>query len=100
MRYQVRIPAEVQDALERLRAADPVGAKLVVGTIAGLAAAPRPEGVHVLNDSEGLHRIGMSRLDPVTRRTLQYRVLYRIHDDSLVVIVIAVGKLPPAGRRR
>jgi mRNA-degrading endonuclease RelE of RelBE toxin-antitoxin system len=98
--YRLDRPPEVVQAIERLFVTDPDGARLVAAAILALAEDPRPDGVHVLNHSEGLHRIGLSRLDPVTRRTLQYRVMYRIHDDNLVVVVIAVGKLPPAGRRR
>jgi mRNA-degrading endonuclease RelE of RelBE toxin-antitoxin system len=98
--YRIQVPAEVEDALERLRGTDAAGAELVVATIAGLAADPHPVGVHVLSQSKGLHRIHLSRLDPVTGRTLGYRVMYRVLDDKLVVIVVAVGALPRASRRR
>jgi len=98
--YQVRVAAEVAEALDRLRGIDPAGAELVVGTIAALAADPRPAGVHVLNEAEGLHRVHLSRLDPYTRRSLRYRIMYRIQDADLMVIVIMAGALPPTSRRR
>jgi len=98
--YQVQIPAEVQEALRRLQAADPAGAELVSGAVLALAADPRPAGVHVLSEAEGLHRVHLSRVDAGTGRRLQYRVMYQVRDEDLVVLLLTAGALPPASRRR
>src|SRR5262249_7723953 len=98
--YQVQIRAEVQETLRRLRTADPAGAELVSDAVLALAADPRPAGVHVLNEAEGLHRVHLSRLDPGTGRRMHYRVMYQIQDDDLVILLIAAGALPPPSRRR
>jgi mRNA interferase RelE/StbE len=47
----------------------------------GLAVNPRPPGMEVLTDGEGRARI----------RVGDYRVVYRIHDDVLLVLVVRVG---------
>ena len=49
--------------------------------IDALAENPRPPGCKLLRDRDGVHRI----------RSGDYRVLYRIEDDRLVVLVIRVG---------
>ncbi|HSV65555.1 MAG TPA: hypothetical protein VLJ59_06570 [Mycobacteriales bacterium] len=54
----------------------------------------------LLSATEGLHRLHLDRLDPDTRRSLRYRILYRINDRDLVVIVVAVGAMPRPSRRR
>jgi len=99
--YQVQVLPGVRAALDRLQEADPVGAALIVSTFGELAADPRPAAAHVLNETERLYLAQLSRLDPVTRRTLRYRITYQIHDGDLVVVVvvIAAGALPRPSRR-
>ncbi len=99
MTYQVQVLPGVQAALDRLQEADHAGAALIVTTFGELAADPRPATAHVLNEAERLYLAQLSRLDPVTRRTLRYRITYQIHDGDLVVVVIAAGALPRPSRR-
>ena len=65
-----------------------------------LTEDPRPEGVHVLSEAEGLYRLHLSRLDPATLATIEYRMIYLVDDDGGIVTVIIVGALPPRSRRR
>jgi hypothetical protein len=71
----------------------------VADTVRKLAVDPRPTGVHVLSEARGLHRVHVTRLDRATGRTLHYRVMYRIQDEALVVIVITAAALPRPSRR-
>ena len=95
MSYRLQRAPGVEQSIERLAATDLDGARLVTAAILALAGDPRPAGVHVLNEAECLHRVHLARLDPDTRRNLQYRVMYRIEDADLVVIVITAAALPP-----
>jgi mRNA-degrading endonuclease RelE of RelBE toxin-antitoxin system len=100
--YQVQVLPGVRAALDRLQETDHAGAALIVSTFDELAADPRPAASHVLNETERLYLAQLSRLDPVTRRTLRYRITYQIHDGDLVVVVvvvIAAGALPRPSRR-
>lgn len=47
----------------------------------GLAENPRPIGSEKLTGSEDLHRI----------RVGDYRILYQIQDDALLVLVVKIG---------
>ena len=99
MSYLLRRSVGVEQSIERLAATDRDGASLVRGAILALAENPRPAGVHVLNEAECLHRIHLSRLDPPTGRTLQYRVMYQIQDRDLIVLVMTAAALPRPSRR-
>ncbi len=55
--------------------------KRVGAAIDGLAAQPRPPGAKALAGTTGVVRI----------RVGDYRILYEVHDDQLVVLVIDVG---------
>lgn len=49
--------------------------------IESLARNPRPSGVEKLEGEDGFYRI----------RIGDYRVLYQIHDDKLLVLVVKLG---------
>jgi mRNA-degrading endonuclease RelE of RelBE toxin-antitoxin system len=83
-----------------MRTSDPGGARLVAAALRGLSKDPRPAGVHVLSAKEGLHRLHLSRLDPTTGTTLEYRVLYQVDGEQTTVTILLVGSLPPPTRRR
>ena len=87
-------------AFGRIRAADPAGARLVAAAIRMLTEQPRPEGVRVLSEAEGLHLLRLSRSDPTTGATIQYRVIYLVDGDDALVTVIFIGTLPSRTRRR
>jgi mRNA interferase RelE/StbE len=53
----------------------------IVGTVETLAQDPRPSGVVKLTGCENLWRI----------RVGDYRVVYEIHDDRLIVLVLRVA---------
>lgn len=49
--------------------------------IDALAENPRPHGVETLEGEESLHRI----------RVGDYRIIYQIRDDVLVVLIVRIG---------
>ena len=55
--------------------------KRIVRTIDALATEPRPEGVRKLGGEKDLYRI----------RVGDFRVLYRVEDRVLIILVIAIG---------
>ena len=78
MVYSVQIaPA----AVRQLRKLDPPARRRIQAAIELLAAEPRPAGAIKLVGGEGEWRV----------RTGDYRVVYEIHDDALVILVLAVG---------
>jgi mRNA-degrading endonuclease RelE of RelBE toxin-antitoxin system len=97
--YRVEVLPGVQASLNRLRETDHVGAALIVGSFAELAADPRPDSSHLLNETESLHLLPLSRPDPVTRRTLRYQVVYQVRDGDLVVVVVTAAAVPRPSRR-
>lgn len=78
MTYRVDIaPA----AARQLRKLDPVARRRVQAVIELLAQDPRPTGARKLVGGEGEWRA----------RSGDYRVVYEIHDDRLLILVVAVG---------
>ena len=77
MTYRVEVrPA----ALKALRKVDPADARRIQGAIALLAQDPRPPGARALQGRPGLRvRVG------------DYRIVYTIQDDVLLVIVVTRG---------
>lgn len=77
MTYRVEVrPA----ALKALRKVDPADARRIQGAIALLAQDPRPPGARALQGRPGLRvRVG------------DYRIVYTIQDDVLLVIVVTLG---------
>ena len=78
MSYQVRLRRAVQKQLDKLAAND---YEIVAEVISALEQEPRPPGVKKLAES-GLWRI----------RVGQYRVVYNIDDEELLVIVVRVAR--------
>ena len=68
-------------ALRQLRKLDPPARRRVQAAIELLADQPRPSGAEKLVGGEGEWRV----------RTGGYRIVYEVHDDVLVVLVVAVG---------
>ncbi|MDJ0355723.1 type II toxin-antitoxin system RelE/ParE family toxin [Paenarthrobacter sp. PH39-S1] len=78
MIYAVQIaPA----AARQLRKLPPESRRRIQAAIELLAVTPRPPGTKKLAGNTGDWRI----------RTGDYRIVYEIHDDRLVVLVVAVG---------
>ena len=68
-------------AVRQLRKLDGSVRRRIVTAIDRLAVTPRPAGVKALTDHPGLLRI----------RTGDYRVVYTLRDEQLVVLVIAAA---------
>ncbi len=67
-------------AVRALRKLDPQIRRRVQGAIALLAQNPRPPGARALQGRPGLRvRVG------------DYRIVYTIHDDVLLVVVVRLG---------
>jgi mRNA interferase RelE/StbE len=76
-RYRIELRPSAFRALRKL---DPPVARRVQGAIALLAQEPRPPAARALRGRPGLRlRVG------------DYRIIYSIHDDVLLIVVIAVG---------
>ena len=78
MSYQVRLGRAVQKQLDKLAEHD---YEIVAEAISALERESRPRGVKRLAES-GLWRI----------RVGQYRVVYNIDDEELLVIVVRVAR--------
>lgn len=78
MTYRIHVaPA----ALRQLRKLDPQARRRVQAAIELLAGEPRPPGSRKLAGGDGEWRV----------RTGDYRIVYEVHDQTLVVLVVAVG---------
>ncbi|GHS90193.1 hypothetical protein AGMMS50218_17820 [Actinomycetota bacterium] len=77
MSYRIELrPA----AVKALRRVDPRDRPRLQGAIALLGQDPRPPGARALRGRPGLRvRVG------------DYRILYTVHDDVLVVVVVTLG---------
>jgi mRNA interferase RelE/StbE len=85
--YQVFFKPSAERQLRKL----PVDVqRRIVGEVATLAVNPRPSGVVKLTGDENLWRI----------RIGNYRVVYEIHDDRLVVLVLRVANRKDVYRRK
>ena len=86
MTYRVEV---AEAAVRSLRKRDPTARRRVQAAIELLAEQPRPSGARRLVGGDGLMRV----------RTGDYRIVYEIHDDVLVVLVVAVGQRREIYRR-
>jgi mRNA interferase RelE/StbE len=87
MSYRVEVaPA----AVRQLRKLDPTARRRVQAAIELLAEEPRPSGAKKLAGGEGEWRV----------RTGDYRIVYEISDNVLLVLVVAVGNRRDIYRRR
>ena len=68
-------------ALRQLRKLDPTARRRVQAAMELLAGQPRPSGAKKLVGGEGEWRV----------RTADYRIVYEIHDNLLLVLVVAIG---------
>ena len=80
--YQVRLAKRAEKGLRRIRQGDPRGYERIKVALRSLADHPRPAGALML--------IGFD--PPAWRlRVGEYRIVYEIHDDELIVIVVNVA---------
>lgn len=67
-------------AVKALRRVDPQDRPRIQGAIALLGDDPRPPGARALQGRDGFRvRVGT------------YRIIYTIHDDVLLIVVVTVG---------
>ena len=78
MIYRVKVAAA---AVRQLRKLDRPAQRRVQAAIELLSAEPRPSGAKKFVGGNGEWRV----------RTGDYRIVYEIHDDVLLVLVVAVG---------
>lgn len=74
-RYEIFYERTVLKTLKRL---DRSVAQRILTAVEGLAVEPRPVGSIKLSGGDGERRI----------RVGDYRIIYRVHDDRLVVVVV------------
>lgn len=77
-------------AARQIRKLDRQTQRRIAGAIDLLAAHPRPPAARQLVGAGGAWRV----------RVGDYRIVYEIHDDLLVVLVVAVGHRREAYRSR
>jgi mRNA interferase RelE/StbE len=77
-------------ALRQLRKLDRTAQKRVQAAIELLAEQPRPSGATKLAGGDGEWRV----------RTGDYRIVYEITDEVLLILVVAVGHRREVYRRR
>ena len=75
--YTIRYARAAEKDLERLPAQI---VQRIQDAIVGLAANPRPSGYKKLKNDEDTYRV----------RVGKYRVLYEIHDDLVVVLIVRI----------
>lgn len=68
-------------AARQLRKLDPAARRRIQAAVELLATDPRPPGAKKLVGGDGEWRV----------RTGDYRIVYEIHDQVLLVLVIAIG---------
>ena len=78
MNYSVELLPAALKQLEKLPAA---AQRRILAALAALEEDPRPPGVVKLSGEDNLWRI----------RVGDYRIVYEIHDDRLLVLVVRIG---------
>ncbi len=78
MAYQIEIAPAARRQIKKLPKAAQV---VVIKRLEALAERPRPPGCKKLSGEENLYRV----------RTGDYRIVYQVEDDRLVVVVVRVG---------
>ena len=76
--YRVVLTPAAERQLGKL---SPQGREMIAATLVALSANPRPPGCTKLAGGDDLWRI----------RVRQYRVIYRIQDDQLIVVIVKIG---------
>ena len=70
-----------RDALRTLAKLDKPMRRRIQGAIDKLAGDPRPAGMIALRGAPGAYRV----------RVGDYRIVYTLHDDHLLIVVIDIG---------
>jgi mRNA interferase RelE/StbE len=80
--YRVRLATRAERGLRRIRQGDPRGYRRLVSALRGLSDDPRPPGAQKL-----------TAFDPPAWRIRvgEYRIVYEIREDELLVLVVNVA---------
>lgn len=82
MDYQVEFASSAAKELAKLvKKIQPKDSKRIRDKIESLKSDPRPHGVEKLTNAEGLLRV----------REGDYRIIYKVDDDVLTVLIIRIG---------
>lgn len=76
--YRVELSRTAAKTLKKM---DSAARRQVVAALAKLAREPRPKGFTMLKGVRGVLRI----------RVGDYRIIYEVHDNRLVVLVLTIG---------
>ena len=87
MTYRVEVAASAE---RELRSLDADARRRVVRAVDGLAEAPRPSGAQKLRGGTDLYRL----------RVGDWRIVYRVEDDVLLVLVVRIGHRRDVYRQR
>ena len=87
MTYRIEV---APGAIRQLRKLEPSARRRVQAAIELLAEQPRPSGAKKLVGGDGEWRV----------RTGDYRVVYEVRDDVLLVLVVAIGHRRDIYQRR
>lgn len=87
MTYRIEVAPAV---LRQLRRLNPAARRRIQAAIELLAEHPRPQGAKKLVGGDSEWRV----------RTGDYRIVYEVHDDVLLVLVVAVGHRRDIYQRR
>lgn len=87
MTYRIEV---APGAIRQLRKLEPSARRRVQAAIELLAEQPRPSGAKKLVGGDGEWRV----------RTGDYRVVYEVRDDVLLVLVVAIGDRRDIYQRR
>lgn len=80
--YRVRLARRAERGLRRIRQGDPRGYERIKAAIRSLAEEPLPSGA-----------VKLTGFDPAAWRVRVggYRIVYEIHDDEVLVVVVNVA---------
>jgi mRNA interferase RelE/StbE len=79
MAYRIELKPSAADSLAKIP--EPHRGR-IAKRIDRLAGNPRPQGVEKLAGAENLYRV----------RAGDYRIIYQIQDDALLVLVVRIGR--------
>lgn len=86
MTYEIRFKPSAAEAVRRLPKHDQ---RRIIAKIEALAGDPRPPGCRKLTGEEDFYRV----------RVGDYRIIYRLEDKRLVVLIVKVGHREEIYRR-
>ncbi len=91
MAYEIEFSSSAAKELEKLiKKIKPKDSKRISDKIESLKSDPRPYGSEKLEDGGGLLRV----------REGDYRIVYKVEDDVLTVLIVRIGNRSEVYKRR